>query len=93
MTMIDGLINLVGMLLVMAREHQTSFAVASSPETHVSRGLPEILPNATCFDWAAWIPSASDPAIVLQVLYTGTNLKLGSNAFNSRRGHLVILGV
>lgn len=54
------------MWLIMMRQNPLPDNDAS-PKSSRWGERPAISPNATCDDWNAWVPPASDPAVVMQV--------------------------
>ncbi|CAN0111511.1 unnamed protein product, partial [Ectocarpus sp. 12 AP-2014] len=61
----------VAMVMFVSAELPVALTELTAPETHDLETLPAITKDATCVDWAAWIPPRSQPAVVMQVVSEG----------------------
>ncbi|CAM9498176.1 unnamed protein product [Ectocarpus sp. 13 AM-2016] len=59
------------MVMFGSAELPVALTELTAPETHDLETLPAITKDATCVDWAAWIPPRSQPAVVMQVVSEG----------------------
>lgn len=57
----------VAMVVFVSAELPVALTELAAPEIHDLGTLPAITKDATCVDWAAWIPPRSKPAVVMQV--------------------------
>ncbi|CAB1102717.1 unnamed protein product [Ectocarpus sp. CCAP 1310/34] len=64
------------MVMFVSAELPEALTEYTAPEIHDLETLPAITKDATCVDWAAWVPPRSQPAVVMQVDHIHTQYAL-----------------